>query len=209
MKLYYFKKVRNYFRSLYYKYKRGQLKNTAPTLITSDCFGGIAYHNLGLQFRSPTINLYFSKKDFIVFCNDIPSFFEAELVEEKDDTVSFPVGILVSGENKVRLNFMHYKTFEEAKEKWDERKQRVDFSNIHVIQIIDRATAEDIANFETIPYEKKMLITSENVTNSKYVVEHKILKSKNHSHGQILTYPNALSLRRYMDRIDYVKFLNS
>ena len=45
---------------------RKRLKNVSPTLICSNCTGGFLYHWLGLQFRSPFINLYLTDSDFVL-----------------------------------------------------------------------------------------------------------------------------------------------
>ena len=37
------------------------------TLISQNCIGGVFYHDMGLPFQSPTINLYFKAADFIKF----------------------------------------------------------------------------------------------------------------------------------------------
>ena len=47
--------------------KREMLINKTPTIISSDCTGGVVYNELGLEFRSPTINMFFSAKDFVDF----------------------------------------------------------------------------------------------------------------------------------------------
>ena len=38
------------------------------TILSMNCTGGILYHELGLPFLSPTINLYIQAEDFIRFC---------------------------------------------------------------------------------------------------------------------------------------------
>lgn len=43
-------------------------KNADFTLIARDCVCGVLYHQLGLKFRSPTINLFFTPEDFNWFC---------------------------------------------------------------------------------------------------------------------------------------------
>ena len=140
-------------RKIYYNGLRKRLKNTNPTIISSDCFGGLVYHNLGLKFMSPTINLFFSKDDFITFVSNLKGFLDAELKEDLSATEKFPVGTLECDDNKISINFMHYKTFEEAKEKWDERKKRIDYDNIFIIQVIgENLTGEDIEKFSNLPY---------------------------------------------------------
>ena len=195
-------------RSNYYEKCKKRLTNKTPTIIASDCFGGVVYHNLGLKFMSPTINLYIEKEEFIDFVNNLPQYLDAELVEIKDPNKKFPVGQLECNDKKITINFMHYKTFEEAKEKWNERKQRVDYSNIYIIQLVVDATKDDIESFDKLPYKNKMFITSKKLTDSKNVVTHKVFLKKNYKPGEILHYRSDYSIRKHMDKIDYVSFLN-
>lgn len=197
-------------RKIYYKGLRKKLKVTNPTIIARDCFGTFIYNNLGLKFNSPTINLFFTKEDFIVFVQHLSGFLQSELIEIKDQSIPYPIGKLEYGGNSIQINFMHYSTFEEAKCKWDERKKRVDYSNIYIIQLIaDGVTEDDIRNFDSLPYKNKLLITNNNITNSKNVVTHSVFNKTDYLPGEILAYKSQFALRRYMDDIDYVGFLNA
>ena len=188
-------------RRIYYFLKRFKLKNKNPTIIASDCFGTFIYHNMGLRFNSPTINLYIKKNDFLEFVSNLKEYLSCDITEVTDKTVSFPVGKLEVRGNSVEIYFMHYKSFEEAKRKWNERKERVSFDNIYIIQLIQNATEEDICKFDKLQYKNKMLITSENLTNSPNVVEHDMLKKPNYKDGEILFYENSHSIQRPMDKL--------
>lgn len=196
-------------REIRYKTLRLRLKNTSPTIISSDCIGGVASHNLGLRFNSPTVNLFFEKNDFFTFVENLPGFLNTEISEVVDTNVNYPVGRMEHDGKKVDVFFMHYKSFEDAKRKWEERKKRVDFSNIYIIQNSSNATEQDIKRFEALPYKNKMLITKENPTNSDSVVTHSVFLRKDYFAGQILQFKSRFSLKRYMDDINWVSFLNS
>lgn len=53
-----------------------RLTNYYPTLVCSNCLGGFLYHWLGLQFRSPFINLYMTPEDFITALGDFRCFID-------------------------------------------------------------------------------------------------------------------------------------
>lgn len=195
-------------RNMRYKLLRIRLKNKNPSIISSDCIGGVTAHNLGLRFNSPTVNLYFEKEDFFTFVENLPEFLNAEITEIKDKKVNCPVGRIEYNNKKVDVFFMHYKTFGDAKRKWDERKKRVDFSNIYIIQNTTNPTEQDVKRFEALPYNNKMMISKDNPTNSSYVVTHSVFKHKDYSSGQILGFKSPYSLKRYIDDIDFIGFLN-
>ena len=51
--------------------ERLKLKNTDFTIFSQNCIGSIMYHDLGQPFKSPTINLLITPKDFIRFMGKI------------------------------------------------------------------------------------------------------------------------------------------
>ncbi len=196
-------------RKVYYSRKRKRLKNQNCTIISRDCFATFVYHNLGLQYKTPTINLFFSKEDFIVFVSNLKEFLSVELEEVCDSDKTFPVGRLSYEDKSIKVFFMHYKTFEEAKAKWNERKNRVDFSNIYIVSVINKdLTEKDVKDFEALPFKNKLLISNKNEFNSKIVVTHKIFNKKNYC-GEFLKFKPPFFCKRYMDDINYIEFLNS
>ena len=107
-----------------------RLKNNNFTLLTHNCLGGIIYHNLGLQFLSPTINIQFnSKQEFFKFCKHLNYYLTLQLEECFDNTFPYPIAQL----GDLTLHLVHYKTFQDAFNKWEIRKKRVNLNNIYII----------------------------------------------------------------------------
>lgn len=144
----------------YYKYWEKTLE-PIPTIISRDCCGGYIYKRFGFQYTSPTIGLYMSNDDFLLFCLHIGDFLNVELLEiESCSKINYPIGILKTLWGNVLIHFLHYKSFDIAKEKWNIRKKRVDYSNIKIICDAKPKICEDfIIRFSQIPY-KKILLTS-------------------------------------------------
>lgn len=44
-------------------FRKRKVKNQNVTIIASNCIGGMVYHDLGLKFNSPFINLWITPKD--------------------------------------------------------------------------------------------------------------------------------------------------
>ncbi len=76
-----------------FKYrKRLRNKNKTPTIISNNCIGGIIYHDLGLEFMSPTINLFFKNEDFFTFLNDIEYYINQVPYEVFEEGLNFSYG---------------------------------------------------------------------------------------------------------------------
>ena len=72
------KKIFNQKKS-YWRKIMNALKNKDFTIISHNCVGGVIYHDLGLKFNTPTINLFFMAKDFIKFCNNLIHYLNCEM----------------------------------------------------------------------------------------------------------------------------------
>lgn len=184
---------------------RKKILNTDMTIISSNCIAGIIYNDLKLRFMSPTINLYFQPNDFIKFLSNLEFYLNAELEEYKDSDISFPIGIL---NNEIKIYFMHYKSFNDAKIKWTERCKRVNLKNIYVIMTDrDNCTLENIKDFENLSYQNKIIFTSkkyEFIKSSVYCSEYKNEKSV----GMLMDFRNILGYRQYDKYFDFIKWFN-
>ena len=97
------------------------------TFISQNCIGGVLYHDLGLQFLSPTINTFIPEPGFVKMVLNLRHYMEQELVMRWGE--EYPIGML----DDVEIHFMHYNTCKEAKEAWDRRKVRINWDKIFII----------------------------------------------------------------------------
>lgn len=174
------------------------------TIICQFCAGGLIYHDLGMQFLSPTINLAFDGPDFIKFCSDIPKYLNAELVEYPTDEVPYPVGRL----EDVEIRFIHYKTFGEAKQKWEERSKRINYNKILVMATdrdgMDRAECMDA--FDKLPY-KKVMYTAKEHKEYPWSIYCPAFRKK-HCVGVMTGYADFFGNKYYEKYMDMTEFLN-
>lgn len=112
------------------------------TLISNNCAGGAILHSLGMEFRTPTILLQILPEQYPKFCEHFAEYMQKDLVEVKASDLDhwqeiwlnkmfggvpdMPFGLL----GDILVCFQHYETFEEAKKKWNERRARIDFSDV-------------------------------------------------------------------------------
>lgn len=199
----------NKLRKLYLRCKRLRLRNRRPTILANNCIGTIIYYDLGLPFLSPTINLTISHRDFMKLLNHLPEYLESDVYPLEVKGAYYPVGEIRYGEESVRLNFVHYASFEDGRSKWNERKKRVDPENLFILEFIESAVPEMIEEFSRLPYPNKRFITNENPTTCGCVEVLALLDDKDYHRGtgQLLQ-RKPRSVKRYLDSFDYVTFIN-
>jgi len=141
------------------------------TVISSNCFAGRIMQDLGMQYNSPTLGLYFWYPDYIEFLSNMKYYLtEAKLTfverskyplgdeRRKNWSHWYPIGLL---DGKVEIAFLHYHTEEEAAEKWYRRASRVNWDKLIVIGMEQNlCTISDIEAFDKLPFENKLIFTS-------------------------------------------------
>lgn len=187
---------------------RGNLKNTSFSIISQNCNGGIIYHDLGLKFLSPTINLYIKPKDFIKFLKNMDHYIEYDPINVSSKNREFPVMLI----DDIEIFCVHYKTFEEARNKWNIRKKRINKNNLFIIMNErDNCSYEDIVEFDKLDYNNKVIFVSKEmpeINSSFYIKGSEDISNSEHGIVSLVKYKSILSGRRFIDDFDYVSFLN-
>ena len=96
------------------------------TLISQNCIGGVLYHDLGLQFLSPTINAFIPEPDFVKFVLDLRHYMGQELVMQWGE--EYPLGML----DDITIHFMHY----EKKPGIDEKRESIGIKSLLLQQTV-------------------------------------------------------------------------
>ena len=130
------------------------------SLLTSDCMAGLIYHTMGRQFLSPTINMSIRDPDFLKLLSDFDYYFERDI--EFIESPHFPIGYIGDGDKRIKIDFEHFKTNEEAREKWYARKKRMT-DDLFVVVADQDLTDEQVEMFyhleEHLPIKRKVMFT--------------------------------------------------
>ncbi len=194
---------RNLRKHLICRRQQKKLRNHTFSIISSTCNGGVITSELGQQFRSPTINLWMKSGDFVKLISNFEHYMKLEIKEVENNFQSYPVGRL----GDITINFMHYHTFDEAKDKWDQRKQRINYDNLFFMMAErDECTPDIIKQFDELPYKNKIIFTY----NEYLEYESAICVKECSKDGEaaIMTDFVGLCGRKYDKYFDYVKWLN-
>lgn len=162
-------KLKYFFYELRRFFVKRSIKNKNFSIISNNCWAGRVYQYLDMPYLSPTAGLYFFAPDYIKFVSDLRRYLntplrfikpeESKYCEEikKRNQTEKPIGIL----DDVEIVFLHYKTKEEAEEKWNRRKERVNYDNIILkFSRMNLCTDKEIDAFCNIPFENKFVFNT-------------------------------------------------
>ena len=196
-----------------YKHKKINQKNRERlncddvTIISTNWTGGILYHDLGLEFKSPTVNLFFRAQDFIKLCENLEYYMSIDkFVECTDKKIigdrEYPVVYL----GDLLVFCVHYHTVEEAERKWNSRKQRINWEHIVIINSDREGMTEEVKDrFEKLSYRKVMFVhkPDKNHHSCFYIKGY-----ENQESVGIITDHNTWDGKRPVDQFDWIEFLN-
>lgn len=139
------------------------------TIIANNCWGTFIYKKFGIPYKSPFINLMFFAPDYIEFLEN----FSLELLEKltfidqkdskhKDELIrlgifngDYPVGLL---DGKYEMHFLHYRTEEDARDKWFRRLKRINPKKlIFKFSDGDKFEPSMAKRFDALPFKNKVL----------------------------------------------------
>ena len=144
--------VLRYFRNTY---NRLRLTNKDFSVFASNCNGACICHDLGLQFRSPFVNLFLSAPDFVRFLGAPRAYLDAPL-----DFITTEHPYPVAKLKDITIHFMHYTSPQEAQAAWQRRTNRINWDNLFVLMSDqDGCTPEVMAAFDALPYQNKVIFT--------------------------------------------------
>lgn len=186
-----------------------RLTNRDFTLLIPNCIGGHLYHDLHLQFRSPTINLMMYQPEFLSFVLHLDEYVAGKLRFYKHSEYDFPCAKLqAQGLPEIDLHFTHYDTEQEAAGKWNVRKKRINKDNLFVfLEERDGITKEDILKLSQLDVKGVVAFTCHDYPDIPY----QVYLPKYHADGEvgnILRRRYANDSKEYEDYFDFVKWFN-
>lgn len=140
------------------------------TIISNNCAAVGLYEDLNMEFDSPTIALQIFPEDFTKFCLDLQRYMDCELREVKtlDDKNMekflrlfkqqpyFPLGMV----DDIVICFQHYETFDEAREKWYRRRERIDYNHIGYMMVLNHPYVKEAEEFGNSGLKNAVLCTN-------------------------------------------------
>lgn len=183
---------------------RLRIRNRNFTILCSNCIGGIIYNRLGMQFLSPTINLFIRQYDFIKFIGN-PQFYLSQELIFIETEYPFPVGLL----GDIRIHFNHSDNEADARLDWERRKKRINWDNLYIIMYDrDGLTREQIYSLSCIRCKQLIVLSERDVYPELDYVYHIKRSGINRNNDQVFLDDDFFGLRTFEKQWDFVKWLN-
>ena len=202
--------INRYAEILYRTIQRKRITNTDFTIISNNCWGGGVYEDLGLPYKTPTVGLFFFAPCYLKFIRNIDEYIKMDLefidiskydkANQLKSKHHYPVGLLGVD---IEIHFLHYKTKEEAAEKWNRRKVRINFDNLFIaFSDSEGYDLNELHKFDSIPCPK-VFFSAQKIKGISSLIW--LRKFSNQKHiGDIYTFPWS-----YRWQFDVVKWLNN
>lgn len=137
------------------------------SILCNDCLAGYIYRYLRLPYASPLIWTSIKPKDFLLLCEHPLDYLSNGIAKKNDPDLLLETPLIAELKYQnfsIKVNLRHYKTFEEAQEKFNRRLSRLNRENLFVI--LDSFEGIDVQDF--YQFKQAMLQNKFNYATSLY-----------------------------------------
>lgn len=155
----------------YNKEAVSSLRDENFSIICNNCVGGFIYQHYNLEYKTPTIGLFFLAQDYVKFLANIKFYLSKKLEFIKPEesmyyeefkkykvVIEFPIAKL----SDIEIFFLHYNDEEEVIEKWTRRLNRINWKDLIII-LSENETCnyEVLKKFDALPFKNKICFTKD------------------------------------------------
>lgn len=184
---------------------REKIKDIKFTIISNNCLGGVFYHDAGMQFTSPTINLAFDGEDFIKFCENLRHY----LFFDNFNFFTWPGhNYPLARIDDIEVRFVHYHSKDECINKWKTRSKRIIWDNIFIIatDVDGMYQSKWMERFDKLPFKNKIMFVSKEWPQYNWTIQVPAFKNRKFVH--ILTdFANIHGQRYYETAFDIANWI--
>lgn len=183
------------------------LKNQKFSIISNNCWGGRVYQRYGLPYTSPTVGLLFFADEYLKFVQNLEYYLSLDLtfIPKKESRYYefysekekyYPIGVL----GDIEIVFLHYKSEQEAYDKWNRRKERINWDNL-IVKFNDqnKATEGHIRMFDSLPFKNKICFVANKVPGTKCTIQITEYEGKEYVENDVTKYVKYMDIDNYLN----------
>jgi uncharacterized protein (DUF1919 family) len=162
---------------------RARVRMRDFSIVSNDCWGGMAYEELGMRYESPFVGLFIVPEDYIRLLRDLRKSVTGELtfrhtsrhpeINRWREQIQrqYPIGLI--GDD-VEVHFLHYKTEPEARSKWRRRAERILWDKLRVKMSWHDHPKIDawLREFDGMDFSAKLILAPYTVGGTRHCVAH-------------------------------------
>lgn len=146
--------------------RRKSLRGGVFTIISNNCWAAHVYRRYQLEYNTPTVGLYFFPTEYLKFLSNLEYYVQKEMSfipakESKYYSRLIELGQqnkLIGKLDDVEIVLLHYKTEDEAREKWKRRVERINWDRLLIKCTKQNGmTDEQVKEFDKLPFNHKMI----------------------------------------------------
>ncbi len=205
------KKVKDKIIRFIGNFKKKKFKCLDFTIISNNCFAGIVYRNNNIPYQSPTCGLFIMPDDYIKFIYDMKKYLKKDMnqinIDEskyKDYLKSINYDGTIGKIDDIEIMFLHYKDFNEAKEKWYNRAKRINYNKIiYKFDDQNNCTYDNLKDFQKFKVDNKICFTAK-----KYDGIDSIIFSEFEKDGYVVNDTKESIFKKYINIYDYINSID-
>jgi uncharacterized protein (DUF1919 family) len=185
------------------KHLQNRVQNKKISIFSNDCWAGELYQHLQIPYLTPFVGLVLKAPCYIKLLERPRYYLEMPLKfvtisHYAEYTGDYPLARI----DDIEIHFMHYKTPQEALDKWTRRLKRINWDNIYVKFDVgkDHATPEQAEYFLQLPFARKLVLAPQHFIPGK---NRHIVTSSNYLGDATHMFYESIKL------FDIIKWLNS
>ena len=205
-------KLRKLYIKLTSKFRKQKIKNMNFSIISNNCWGGFIYQSYNLKYNTPTLGMFFMADDYIKFISDIKKYLnhnitfihpnESKWYEEVKHTHNYgnyPVARL----KDIELFFLHYNSEEEALNKWNKRKERINFDNIlYKFSEMNCCSQKHIKEFQKLNLKNKICFISKKNKGLKNNYTYVVAKNEVTASREPFGHSNVVNINNIINKME-------
>lgn len=156
--------IRKYSRNLVGALDYLRIGDRGFALVSNNCWGNEAYSSLGRPYNTPFVGLFLFPECYLKLLRNLENYLTKKLVLTNfsryfDTPRDYPVGHL---DESIEIHFLHYRSEEEAMQKWERRSLRLVESIQEgvptFVKMCDRegCTSHQLLRFHDLPFDNKI-----------------------------------------------------
>ena len=185
------------------------LKNTDFSIISNNCWGGRVYQRYNLKYSSPTIGLYFMAEDYIKFLKNLKYYLNKDLniinineSKHKNTLLKRNYNGIIGKIDDIEIMFLHYRTPNEAIDKWNRRKERINWDNL-IVKFNDQNNCkyEHIMEFDKLKFKNKICFSSKDYKKIKSNIFMSEYKNHEYVKNDVTKYKKYIKIDKFINEM--------